>query len=199
MTTASSQQEIEKGCKFACTQFYKANPLPGLNGEMGFNTKKNVGDFNTQLLLINQSFQIKKKSYHKSHDDLSAWSIAVLPPASVLMSVDPLAIRSHSDVHGLYHHLGPCWCPRATLPIWIACIATQGHGHIWAQTAEGHICVHGPAAAEIWVDVHCPHYYRGPGESCMLKTGSCCASLAPHWPWESQLHPMPYGGDPMSP
>lgn len=69
--------------------------------------QKNVRDFSTQLLLINQSFQFKKKSYHKGHDDLSAWSIAVLPPASVLMSVDSVAIRGHSDVHGLYHHLGP--------------------------------------------------------------------------------------------
>lgn len=152
-------------------------------------------DFSTQLLLINQSFQFKKKSYHKGHDDLSAWSIAVLPPASVLMSVDSGPFRCPWSVSPP----GACWCPRATLPIWMACIATQGHGHIWAQTAEGHIYVHGPAAAEIWVDVHCPRYYRGPGESCMLKTGSCCASLAPHWPWESQLHPMPYGGDPRSP
>ena len=55
--------------------------------------------------------------------------------------------------------------------IWVACTTTQGHGDLLAQAAaENHICVCGPVAAGVCVDVPGPCYHKGPLEPFMLKS-----------------------------
>lgn len=69
--------------------------------------------------------------------------VDLLWPESVLISVAPDTIEGYADNRYLGHHLGLCWCLRASLPRKASqsdYVATWGHGVFWARaTAEGYV------------------------------------------------------------
>ena len=45
------------------------------------------------------------------------WVHTLPQPGSGLMAVVPDMIEDHANARVMDYHLGPCWCPRAKLPL----------------------------------------------------------------------------------
>lgn len=73
-------------------------------------------------------------------------------PGSQLLSMAPVTIMDHVDTWDLVNHLRPCWYHRGHTNLggvhW-------GHGDTRAHLLWK---VHGPPAAQVWVDLHDPCY-----------------------------------------
>lgn len=70
-----------------------------------------------------------------------------------VMSMASVATDGYAEPCGAGHHLEPCWLSEGhaaagAKSIWVACIATWGHGDIMV-TAENHVWVFDPTTAGI--------------------------------------------------
>lgn len=123
-------------------------------------------------LIIKWLFEELWRSEWPGHGDIQAWLLAKshvwilgLQPVSVLKSMVCVVTKGHTNAQGLALNLWPCWYLRAMLSLGLHWCGwpelPQGPRWLLNPTAaKGFVCVHGPAAAGVSVDV-CSSWSQG--------------------------------------
>lgn len=127
-----------------------------------------------------------------SHADIWAWAAA----EGHVWALDPTTAVICDDVHGLCYQWRPCGC-LGCVPSSKATLVSEAHAAAGAiliivawTLAEGHICVCGPTAVGVCVDVYDPCFHHGPWENWSLWPGHPKTVSAPVGPSSRYLSPL---------